>query len=232
MIKKEMIKLLTDEYGYKEEDLKDDRGNTLTNKALEDIIKKEEESSTEVVNESYDKQSDGRDSEDGDIFEVDETVFASRHNLKDDDLILCMSGVSGSLNFISPLSGFRASTSGFGQTLKIPYRDLVYVRNIAVDAFEKGQIIVLNKAIQEEFGLTDLYKAVITPKNIREVINMEAGDLSQFISDMPESMKSALYDEARKMYDAGALDSVSTIKVLEEEFGISFEDNSPIEDKV
>lgn len=230
MIKKEMEKLLMEEYGYSRNDLRNNKGNPLTNKELEKLIEKEESKKENVEEEA--KVEVKEEEEEMDIFGIDETVFAPRHNLKDDDLVLCMSGVSGDLNFVSPLSGFRATTSGFGQTLKIPYRDLVYVHNISTGAFEKGQIIVLNKAVQEEFGLEDLYKAVITPKNIRAVINMDADELSGFISNMPESMKATLYDEARKMYNTGKLDSVNTIRVLEDEFGISFDDNAPADGKI
>lgn len=238
MTKKEMEKLLMEEYGYSKGDLRNEKGNPLTNKVLEELIEKEKASNTDAdlkdeAKEEIKKEPVAKAEEETvDIFDIDETIFKPSHNLKDDDLVLCMSGVSGDLNFTSPLSGFRAKTTEFGQTLKIPYRDLVYVRNVSMGAFEKGQIIVLNKAVQEEFGLTDLYKFVITPKNVREVINMDADELSNFISSMPESMKATLYSEARKMYKTGSLDSVHTIRVLEDEFGISFEDNAPLDGKV
>lgn len=237
MIKKEMIKLLISEYGYSEDELKDERGNLLTNKELEKLIE-EEETSKEDAKEDTKEEAVEKDkveeevTEDEDIFGVDETVFEPRHNLKDDDLVLCMSGVNGTLNFVSPLSGFRATTSGFGQTMKIPYKDLVYVHNIATKAFTEGQIIILNRAVQEEFGLQEIYKSVITPKNIKTVLNFEADKLADFIQGMPKGMKATLYDEARKMYRSGEIDSVHTIKALEKEFGVSFDDNAPTDDKV
>lgn len=231
MIKKEMIELLTNEYGYSEDELKDKRGNLLANKALEKMIEEEEKLDKEAKEVEIEEVEEDVEEEE-DIFGLDETVFAPRHNLKDDDLVLCMSGVNGTLNFVSPLSGFRATTSGFGQTMKIPYKDLVYVHNIATNAFREGQIIILNKAVQAEFGLEETYQSVITPKNIKTVLNFEASKLSQFISGMPKSMKATLYDEARKMYRSGDIDSVHTIKVLEEEFGVSFDDNAPTDDKV
>lgn len=240
MTKKEMEDLLIDKYGYSKEDLKNDRGNPLTNPVLEKMIK-EEESKAKKVGPIGVKGESGPVGpiveeevveEEESIFGLDETVFAPRHNLKDNDLVLCMSGVSGTLNFVSPLSGFRVTTSGFGQTMKIPYKDLVYVHNIATKAFDEGQIIVLNKAVQEEFGLTDIYKSVITPKNIKAVLNFEANKLTEFIEGMPKGMKATLYDEARKMYRSGEIDSVHTIRVLEDEFGVSFEDNAPADGKV
>lgn len=231
MNKKEMEDLLIEEYNYSKGDLRDDKGNPFVNKVLEEMIE-EEKSKFQEKSEEQRSEDEDNDSTENDIFELDETIFAPHHNLKDDDLVLCMSGVNGTLNFVSPLSGFRATTSAFGQTLKVPYKDLVYVHNVATKAFTEGQIIVLNKAVQEEFGLTDVYKSVITPKNIKTVLNFNADKLSQFISNMPKGMKATLYDEARGMYRTGKIDSVHTIKVLEDEFGVSFEDNAPTDDVV
>lgn len=239
MTKAEMIKYLKDEFGYKDSDLKNKQGNNLTNPELEKIIKKEESKKETIKKENKNtKKEESAELDEevesvGDPFMgIDETSFAPRHNLKDDDLILCMSGVSGDLTFESPMSGFRATTGGFGQTMKIPYKDLVYVNNIARKAFEEGQLIILNKDLQEEFGLKELYRNVITPNNISTVLQMEKDNLSEFIDNMPEGMKATLYDEARKLYKNGKIDSIHTIDTLEEKFGVSFKDNAPINDKV
>lgn len=234
MTKAEMIKYLKDEFGYKNSQLKNEQGNNLTNPELEEIIKKEEakletaKGKEEEVEETKNEVTPEEDPFGG----IDETSFAPRHNLKDNDLILCMSGVSGDLTFESPMSGFRATTSDFGQTMKIPYKDLAYVNNIARKAFEEGQIIVLNKELQEEFGLREIYKNVITPNSVSAVLKMSKDDLSEFIDSMPKAMKVTLYDEARKLYRSGQIDSIHTVDILEEKFGVSFKDNAPIEDKV
>lgn len=224
MTKKEMEDLLVEKYGYERKELKDDKGNKLNNSVLEEMIKKEEPKEESNDEEKVEKEED--------VFSVDETIFEPNHDLKDKDLVLCMSGVSGDLNFSSPLSNYRTSTKSFGQTMKIPYGDLAYVHNIAPDAFEQGKIIILNKQIQAEFGLEDIYKNVITPKNVRQVISMEAEELKKFISVMPKSLKVSLYDEARKMYQQGKIDSIKTVKVIEDEYGVSLKDNAPVAEAV
>ena len=230
MTKAEMEELLIKQYGYTKDDLKNDKGNPLRNDILEKMIAKEEEKA-ESLKEANDVEVEiGFEAEKEDIFSsVDETIFEARHNLKDDDLVLCMSGVSGDMNFVSPLSNFRITTRSFGQTIKIPYKDLSYVHSVAPQAFENGTVVVLNKQVQEEFGLTDIYKKVLTPKNIQRVINMEPDELEEFIVDMPKGMKVALYDEARKLYRQDKIDSMKTIKVFEDAYGVSFDDNAPIE---
>lgn len=233
MTKKEMVDLLVNEYGYDVSDLKDDKGNIFRNADLEALINEEEKAIEEI--ERQDKvelESEEAVEEEDDIFSLNENAFKPKHTFDDNDLILCMSGVRGDMRFVSNLSNFTVKTTQFGQTVKIPYKDLVYVHNIAPQAFHNGEVIILNEHLQEEFGLEDVYKKVITPKNIRKVLGLDAEELSEFISDMPSGMKPALYDEARKLYRAGKLDSRRTVEVIEKEFGISLEDNAPISDAV
>lgn len=228
-----MVDLLVNEYGYDVNDLKDDKGNIFRNADLEALIDKEEKAIEEIEKEDkVELEVEEVAEEEDDIFSLNEDAFKPKHTFNDNDLILCMSGVSGDMRFVSNLSNFTVKTTQFGQTVKIPYKDLVYVHNIAPRAFHDGKIIVLNEHLQEEFGLEDVYKKVITPKNIRKVLELEADELSGFISDMPSGMKPALYDEARKLYRAGKLDSRRTVEVIENEFGISLEDNAPISDEV
>ena len=233
MTKKEMVDLLVNEYGYDVNDLKDDKGNIFRNADLEALIDKEEKAIEEI--EKEDKvglEVEEVEEEEDDIFALNEDAFKPSHVFDDNDLILCMSGVRGDMRFVSNLSNFTVKTTQFGQTVKIPYKDLVYVHNIAPRAFHEGKIIVLNEHLQEEFGLEDIYKKVITPKNIQKVLGLDPEDLSEFISDMPRGMKPALYNEAQKLYRAGKLDSRRTVETIEEEFGISLEDNAPISDEV
>lgn len=234
MTKAEMEDLLIEKYGYTKDELKNEKGNPLRNDVLEKMIAKEEEKA-ESIKESTDADVEfgvEADEEDKIFGAVDETIFEARHNLKDNDLVLCMSGANGDMIFTSPLSNFRIKTTGFGQTMKIPYKDLSYVHNTSPRAFENGTVVVLNKQVQEEFGLTDIYKRVLTPKNIHKVIAMEPDELKGFIDDMPKGMKVALYDEARKMYRQNKIDSMRTIKVFEDAYGVSFDDNAPIEEVI
>ena len=231
MIKAEIVDLLVEKYGYDVRDLKDDKGNIFNKPVLEEILEKEEAKKVEEVQEVEEKVEEAPE-EKNDIFALNEDAFKPSHVFDDNDLILCMSGVKGNMTFKSQLSGFTVKTTNFGQTVKIPYKDLVYVHNISPKAFHEGIIIVLNEHLQEEFNLGDVYKNVITPNNIQKVLKLDSEDLSKFISDMPSGMKPALYDEARKMYRDGRLDSIRTVEAIEKEFGISLEDNAPISEEV
>ena len=127
MTKKEMVDLLVNEYGYDVSDLKDDKGNIFRNADLEALIDKEEKAIEEI--EKKDKveleAKKAVEEEEDDIFSLNENAFKPNHTFNDNDLILCMSGVSGDMRFVSNLSNFTVKTTQFGQTVKIPYKDLL-----------------------------------------------------------------------------------------------------------
>lgn len=224
MKKEEMKRLLIDEYGYGEKELKDDNGGELTNKVLQKMIdeeqKKDEDDNAEVKEEQ--KQS---------LLQQEQTVFEQKE-IKDDDLILCMSGVNGELIFSSPLTNFTIRATKFGQPLKIRYKDLSYVHANSQSAFESGKIIVLNEQVAEEFGYKDMYENIVKAKDVKNILNLPADELGDFIDELPKATRNVLFDEARKAYNSNQLDSMSTIRVIEEKFGVSLEDNSPDSDVV
>ena len=206
--KKELIKILVEQYGYEESDVK-----MLTNAKLEGMIKQEE-----------------LDKED---LERQETVFVSKDaGFKDDDLILVMNGFSGALTHRS-LSTTRVwDFAKFGQTQKIPYSELLSIRNTNPKVFTRGWLVVLNKQLQEDFDLVDMYKHIITPDNIDKVFEINTDELNEFIDKLPEGMQNSFLARAKELYDSGKIDSVSKVKLIQEKFNISFEDNAPLNDTV
>lgn len=206
--KKELISILVEQYGYEAEDIK-----LLTNAKLEGMIKQEE--------------SDKQD------LERQETVFVAKDaGFKDDDMILVMNGFGGALTHRS-LSTTRVwEFAGFGQTQKLPYSELLSIRNNNPKVFDRGWLVVLNPQIQEDFGLTEMYKNILTPDNIDKVFTMSLNELSAFIDKLPEGMQISFLGRARELYHSGRIDSISIAKMIQEKFNVSFEDNAPLNDIV
>ena len=206
--KKELINVLTEQYGYEAEDIK-----MLTNAKLEGMIKQEEADRKELENKET-------------------SVIVEETGFKDDDMILVMNGFGGALTHRS-LSTTRVwEFSGFGQTHKIPYGELLTIRNTNPKVFNKGWLVVLNPKIQEDFGLTEMYKNILTPSNIDTVFDNNVEELGKLIDALPEGMQIALVDKAREFYSTGKIDSISKIKLIENKFNISLEDNAPLNDIV
>lgn len=228
MRKDEMIKLLKDKYGVADEELVDKNGNTLTNKKLQEIIAVKEQEEEEAKDYEVEEDSEEEDGID-DFFDVSASKSAQK-SFDDNDEITVMSGINGEYIHHSTDSGRAFRFKGFGQTVKIPYKELVAIRNLYPTVLEDGWLVILNKDLIKEFDLQDSYKNVLTPKNSRAIFSKSAEEIEDFVNSLPQAMKVTFVDLARKAYRKGTLDKVSTVNTIQELFNISLEDNAPIHD--
>lgn len=206
--KKQLIEILVNEYGYEQEDIK-----LLTNAKLEGMIKQEELDKEELKVQEI-------------MSIVKDTKF------KDDDMIMVMNGCSGALTHRSPSTGRVWDFLEFGQSQKLPYSELLTIRNNNPKVFKEGWMIILNPQIQDDFGLKDVYKNILTPDNVYKVFDLSNDELDVFIDNLPKGMKVTFIAKARELYNAKKIDSKSKIDFIENKFGISLEDNAPLSDIV
>lgn len=206
--KKELINILVDEYGYEQEDIK-----LLTNAKLETMIEAEKVDADEFENQKT-------------------VVVAKTSKFKDDDSVLIMNGFGGALTHRSGTTGRLWNFKDFGQTEKFPYSEILTIRNNNPSVFEDGWLVVLNKQIQEDFGLVEIYKNILTPDNIDLVFEKNVDELASFVDSLPEEMKVTFITKAKQLYTEKKLDSRSMVDFIENKFGISLEDNAPLSDIV
>lgn len=216
---KEIKQILVDEFDYQKEDFVGENGKNLNYKQLEALLKKERKALTEL------------DSKDSSLDEFDGAVVSSQtQKFNDDDLITVMAGINGSLEHHSPVGNGIYKFNGFGQKQQMPYKELKAMNNLTRGTLEEGWILILNPDIIKDFGLEDEYSKFLTPNKIDKILAMNAKDLKETIKNLPRSMKTTLIDTAKSRYNAGLFDSASSIKVFEEVYDISFEDNLPLQD--
>lgn len=208
MTKKELIKTLVDNYGYEENDIK-----LHTNAKLEGMIRQEELDREQLENDKT-------------------AIVETKQRFKDEDLIMVMNGLEGTLIHSSTTTGRMWRFEHFGQTDKIPYGELLSLRNRSSSVFTDGWIVILNRQVQEEFGLTDLYKNVLTPDNIDSIFNKDIDELEAIIDTLPKGMKTTFVSKARELYRNNKLDSKRVIDFIEGKFNISLDDNAPLSDTV
>lgn len=209
--KSELVKILIEEYGYEKEDLKDRDGKPFTNAQLQAMI------DAEIADE--------KDAEDNKY-----RVVAKVQKVKDDELIPVMCGSMGTVVYRSPISNRKWMFTKFGQMDKMPYVELVAIQNSYSGFFSNGWIIVLDKRVQEEFGLTNMYKNILTPQNIDSVFKKPVEELRILIDNLPEGMKLTFVNKAQQLYEANKIDNYHVIKLIEQKFKFSLEDNAPLSD--
>ena len=214
MKKEELKKILVEEYGYEKEDLKyDAEGKPYTNAKLQAIIKAEEEDAKALEEEAT-------------------RIKAPKSKLNDSDKILVMNGLTGALVYHSERSNKVWEFNKFGDQDTIEYSELLTMKNRYPGYFTDGWLIVLNKEVQEEFKLTEMYKNIITPENENSIFEMDVKDLDEFVNNLPRGMKVSFVNKAQDKFDNGELHDYRVIKYIQEKFNFSFEDNAPLNDIV
>lgn len=212
--KTDLIKILVEEYGYEKEDLKFDSENKpYTNAKLQAIIEAEKQDAKQL--------------------EIEATrVKAPASTYKDNDKIYVMSGLSDTLVYHSERTNKTWTFNKFGDQDTIEYSELITMRNRYPRFFTECWLIVLDKKIQDEFKLTDMYQNILTPENIENVFDMKLEDLEKFVDSLPEGQKISFVNKAQQKVEDGSLDSNKVIKFIEEKFNFRFEDNAPLEDVI
>lgn len=212
--KSDLIKILVEEYGYEKEDLKfDAEGKPYTNAKLQAIINAEEADAKEL--------------------EVEATrVKAPTSTLKDNDKVYVMNGVSDVVVYHSDRSNKTWQFNSFGDQDTIEYGELITMRNRYPRYFTEGWLIVMDKQVQKEFNLENMYLNILTPENVDKVFELSIEELEKFVDALPEGQKISFVNKAQEKVADGSIDSNKTIKFIEEKFNFSFEDNAPHEDVV
>ena len=216
---KEIKEELVRDYSYTKSDFEGENGKPLNFKQLEAILKKEKAKSNSVVVEEGDVALDEFDNE---------AVVEEKSKFKDDDMIMVMAGINGRLVHTSQIGNGKYEFRGFGQKNKMPYKELKSINNLVREALTDGWFIILNKDLIKEFNLESAYTHFLTPARVNQILGMRTENIREVIQGLPKDMRTTLFDEAKRRYNTGELDSTFIVKTFEDEYDISFEDNLPI----
>jgi hypothetical protein len=210
--KSDLINILVEEYGYEKEDLKFDAdGKPYTNAKLQALIDAEIADAQEREQDKY-------------------RITSKVSAIKDDEKIAVMSGSMGTVVYRSEVNGRKWMFTKFGQIDYMPYSELIAIQNRFSGYFTDGAIVVLDKRVQDEFGLTNMYQNILTPENIEGVFNKSANELEVLIDNLPDGMKNTFVNKAQELYESDKIDNHHVIRMIEKKFGFSLDDNAPIKD--
>ena len=200
MKKTDLINELIDKYGYEEADIK-----SLSNAKLTSLIKKEELDVVEVAKEEKKNE-------------------LKTEDIKHNELIEVMNGLTGGLIIGSPRSGAVWEFTQYGQSDFIEYRDLEVIRNTGNKLFTDAILIVLDKRVVKKFRLEDVYKHIVLPDDVESIFKKSVEDIQIFLDKAPEGVIQTFVGKAVELYEKDKLNNIRLIKFIEEKFNIDFED--------
>lgn len=165
---------------------------------------------------------DELEKEDG--FNVDngaaaKSVAPKKKVFKDGDVVRVASVVAGRLVYVDDVTGNKYTWLSFGDVEEVEYSDLLRMIKKRQILFKPSAIVLDKEVIEQNKVLSELYSSLYTPKEIREILQLEPNQLKSKLESLPENVKENVKNVASVMIGKGTLDSVAKIKVLDEVFG-------------
>lgn len=136
------------------------------------------------------------------------------------DGVLCRSVVQGGLYMDGQKTHITYSWTDYGDVSEVEYRDLVAeVRSKSRFVFNPWFIIEDEDFLAEFPNVKDFYEKSYTLKDLRKILELPVGQMTEEIEKLPKGAKESLKSIAAKQVATGALDSVSKIKALDKIYG-------------
>lgn len=151
---------------------------------------------------------------------------SQKKEYKPNDLIPCTSVTVGELICIGPRTGQRYNAFGYGDKIQIEYQDLMalkmkhssylYMPYLTIDDEELLSLPTWKdvKEIDVKVYMTD---------DLNKFFNLPLNQMKSILKKSPNGFKDAVRVMAMTKLDAGELDSINRIKMLDEVLGTDFQ---------
>lgn len=175
--------------------------------SIEDVVNQIEETSKLDITEN--------------VSVVEETpiVKAEKKKFENDEEIMCQSITEGELIMIGEKTKRVYKWANRGDSQPVEYQDLIYAIRINSGFVYKPRFIVLNDDVTRQHpDILDVYNKMYSVNDLKQILKLPAQQLKEIILEMPIGAQESLKNLASTMIANGQLDSVKSIKVLDDIF--------------
>ena len=149
-----------------------------------------------------------------------EAVAPAPRKYKDDDLIPCISITSGLLVMVGAKTGRTYRWVDAGDRMDMDYSDLyAEIRTRSNFVFKPRFVIDDDELVNQHPEIVRLYDKLYSKDDLTQILRLPAEQMKKVIAQLPEAVKATLKSMAVTMIDNDTLDSVKTIKAIDEIFG-------------
>ena len=139
---------------------------------------------------------------------------------KDGDQISCISTTAGLL----VMPGRKTSASyrwiDAGDEVRVDYSDLIAeIRARSNYVFKPRFVVNDDEFVEQNKDLKTLYDKLYSKNDLKQILRLSPERMRSVIDQLPDAVKDTLKSLAATEIDSGELDSIKTIKTLDEIFG-------------
>lgn len=153
--------------------------------------------------------------------EVTSTI--KKRQFKDTDAIACISITAGQLGMIGIKSGINYTWAGRGDVTDVEYQDLVAAIRSGKKHINEPYFIIQDKEFLSQFPQVEkIYTSMYSFNDLKDVLRLKPDHMAKTIESLPNGARESIKNIASTMIVNGTLDSVKTIKKLDEIFNTNF----------
>lgn len=146
-----------------------------------------------------------------------------RKEIDRNELIACRSSVNGRLIYISPRSKEKFVWDDFGATEYLEMGELMTMKSAHPKFLKDVQLIIDDEEAAEYLGMTKIYEDMVQLDELDDFFDKKADEIAELLPKLPEGLRKAVGSRARKLVEEGELDSLSKIKLIEQELGVDLQ---------
>lgn len=135
-------------------------------------------------------------------------------------LVKVINGYEGKLVYRNTKTEFSFTLSAFGDYDHIEVNELIAMKNMQPWFFKNGWLIVEDKDVVEFVGLDRLISGVMPLEEVEVLFDLPPSELKDALNKIPKQQKESIALKACKLVDSGEIDSIKTIKVIEDTLGL------------
>lgn len=150
-------------------------------------------------------------------------VRQKRKEIDRNELIACRSTTNGRLIYRSPRSNEKFTWSEFGSVEYIEMGELLTMKSSYPKFLNDVQLVIDDEEAAEYLGLNKIYDEMLQVDDLDSLFDKTNDELAVILPKLPNGLKKAVSSRARALVEEDALDSISKIKLIEQELGVDLQ---------
>lgn len=152
------------------------------------------------------------------------TKYKLRTEIDPNAVVTVKNGFPGRLVFRSSKTGERFIWSEFGDEQDMEFAELKNARNSSKDFFKNNWFLIDDPAVLEALGMEQYYRNALGADALMSLFEKTPDEIKDTVSQLSSGQKESLRYRAKYLIIEGEIDSLGTIKALEESLGIQLLD--------
>jgi hypothetical protein len=140
------------------------------------------------------------------------------------DNVLVMNNTIGSLIIRNEVTNKVWRIEGYGKMVRMQVSDIFDIMGSQSIIFEDAWAIILDDAVADYVGYSELYKNIIKPKDIKNLLKLPQNEIEEILTNAPNGMKLtvARYLQEKINNNDPEIDSISKRKFFEDLLNVKF----------